>query len=206
MDNYTRMKSGKIYAAMDEELSQGRHRARQLVRQFNDSDSEDIEQRVLILKTLFKNTGERVYIEPPFRCDYGTLVEVGENFYANYELIILDCAPIKIGHDVMFGPRVSLYAASHPLDAEVRKTGLETSEGITIGDNVWLGGNVVVTPGVKIGDNTVVGAGSVVTKDLPSNVIAVGNPCRVLRELTNEDKEYWENERQQYNREEETNF
>ena len=128
---------------------------------------------------------------PPFYCDYGSHIEVGENFFANYNCTILDVAPVKIGDNVLFGPNVSLYTAGHPLHPVSRNSAYEYGISITIGDNVWLGGNVVVTPGVHIGNNVVIGAGSVVTKDIPDNMVAAGNPCRVIREITEEDKKYY---------------
>lgn len=137
-------------------------------------------------------------MEPPFYTDYGCNTEVGDNFYTNYECIILDIANVKIGNNVLFGPRVGLYTAGHPIDAVVRNEALEYGKPITIGDNVWVGGNVVVNPGVTIGNNVVIGSGAIVTKDIPDNVIAVGNPCRVLRKINADDKKYWELEKQKY--------
>lgn len=140
----------------------------------------------------------KLYIEPPFHCDYGCHISVGEWFYANYDCIMVDVCKVKIGDNVMFGPRVGIYTAGHPIDAEIRNTGLEFGAPVTIGDNVWVGGSVVINPGVTIGNNVVIGSGSVVTKDIPDNVVAVGNPCRVLREITEEDKRYWEEKRKEY--------
>jgi maltose O-acetyltransferase len=147
---------------------------------------------------MFKATGEDIYIEPPFRCDYGTNTTIGNNFYANFDCVFLDVAPIVIGENVMFGPKVNLLTPGHPIDAVIRNSGLEFGKKITIGDNVWIGGNAVVNPGVTIGNNTIIGSGSVVTKDIPDNVIAAGNPCKIIREITNEDKVYWEEEQQKY--------
>lgn len=206
MDNQSRMMAGKLYAANDEFLVNQRLQAKKLVQRFNQLPAEDNEGRSAILHELIGQSGENCYIEPPFRCDYGSNIHIGKNFYANYETIILDCASVTIGDDVMFGPRVNVFTASHPIDAMVRQTGLEVAKPITIGNGVWIGGNVTLTPGVEIGDHTVIGAGSVVTKSIPANVIAVGNPCHVLRAITKEDKKYWEEKRQQYNREEQTNF
>lgn len=206
MDNQSRMVAGKLYAAGDEKLVKGRLRAKKLVQRFNQLPVEDKDGRAAILDELLGQTGDNCYIEPPFRCDYGSNIHIGKNFYANYEAIILDCAPVTIGDEVMFGPRVNVFTASHPIDAVVRQTGLEIAAPITIGHRVWIGGNVTLTPGVEIGDNTIIGAGSVVTKSIPANVVAAGNPCRVLRAITEEDKKYWEEQRQQYNEEEQTNF
>ena len=144
-----------------------------------------------MIREILGKCGESVYIEQPFRCDYGSNIEVGENFYANYNLTVLDVARVRIGKNVMFGPNVSIYTAGHPIHPDSRNSGYEYGKEVTIGDNVWLGGNVVVNPNVHIGDNVVVGTGSVVTRDLPDNVIAVGNPCRVLREITEEDRKFY---------------
>jgi maltose O-acetyltransferase len=176
-----KMLAGELYLAADPELSELRRNARALMRAYNATTEDEPERRREILMQLLGGLGERIEIEPPFRCDYGHNIRVGENFYANFGVVILDCAPVTIGSNVLLAPNVQIYAAHHPLDAATRLTTLELASPITIGDNVWIGGNVIVLPGVAIGDNTVVGAGSVVTKDLPANVIAAGNPCRVLR-------------------------
>lgn len=132
---------------------------------------------------------------PPFHCDYGKNIEVGENFFANYNCIILDVAKVTIGKNVMFAPNVSIYTAGHPIHPDSRNSGYEYGIPVTIGDNVWIGGSVVINPGVTIGNNVVIGSGSVVTKDIPDNVIAVGNPCRVIREITEEDRKYYYKDR-----------
>ena len=141
-----------------------------------------------MLKKLLGKTGTMYYLEPPFRCDYGYNIELGEHFYANFNLIILDCAKVSIGNNVFFGPNVALYTAGHPMHPDPRNEKTEWAKSIEIGDNVWLGGNVVVNPGVKIGSNTVIGSGSVVTRDIPDWVFAAGNPCRVIRPVTEEDR------------------
>ena len=143
-----------------------------------------------------KGSRKNIMVVPPFYCDYGSHIEVGENFFANYNCTILDVAPVKIGDNVLFGPNVSLYTAGHPLHPVSRNSAYEYGISITIGDNVWLGGNVVVTPGVHIGNNVVIGAGSVVTKDIPDNMVAAGNPCRIIREITEEDKKYYYKDRE----------
>ena len=135
--------------------------------------------------------GEDGVIMPPFRCDYGSQIEIGDHFFANYDCLFLDVCSITIGNHVMLGPRVCLYTAAHPLSSEVRDTGLEYGKPITIGNSVWIGGNVIVNPGVTIGNEVVIGAGSVVTHDLPDGVIAAGNPCRVLRRISDEDRKFW---------------
>ncbi|MBO5436329.1 MAG: sugar O-acetyltransferase, partial [Thermoguttaceae bacterium] len=144
-----------------------------------------------LLRGILGKCGEKVWIEAPFHCDYGWNIEVGENFYANYGLTVLDVGKVIIGKNTMFGPNVSLYAVTHPLHPDSRNSGYEVGIPITIGDNVWLGGNVVIVPGVTIGNNVVVGAGSVVTKDLPDNVLAVGDPCRIVREITAADRDLY---------------
>ncbi|CAM3165260.1 sugar O-acetyltransferase [Lactiplantibacillus plajomi] len=151
-----------------------------------------------MLSEMFKQIGSGGYLEPPFHTDYGTNTTIGKNFYANYDAIFVDVGPITIGDNVMFGPRVGLYTAGHPLDAAIRNEQLEYGKAITIGDNVWFGGNVVVNPGVTIGSNVVIGSGSIVTHDIPDNVVAVGNPCRVLRELSQQDKDYWQAQKAAY--------
>lgn len=198
MTEKEKMLAGKLYIAQDEELAADNRKGRRLTRLFNRTTEEELEYRDTLLKELFESTGEKLYIEPPFHCDYGCHISIGEWFYANYDCIIVDVCKVKIGDNVMFGPRVGIYTAGHPIDAEIRNTGLEFGAPVTIGDNVWVGGSVVINPGVTIGNNVVIGSGSVVTKDIPDNVVAVGNPCKVLREITEEDKRYWEEKRQEY--------
>lgn len=198
MTEKEKMLAGKLYIAQDEELAADNRKGRRLTRLFNRTTEEELEYRDTLLKELFESTGEKLYIEPPFHCDYGCHISVGEWFYANYDCIMVDVCKVKIGDNVMFGPRVGIYTAGHPIDAEIRNIGLEFGAPVTIGDNVWVGGSVVINPGVTIGNNVVIGSGSVVTKDIPDNVVAVGNPCRVLREITEEDKRYWEEKRKEY--------
>ena len=193
-----RMLSGDLYIADDPELAKDFHKAKRLLREYNQTTEYQETDRKKILDDLFKQSGKKIHIEPPFHTDYGCNTVIGENFYSNYDCIILDIANVKIGDNVMFGPRVGLYTAGHPIDAVIRNEYYEYGKPITIGNNVWAGGNVVVNPGVTIGDNVVIGSGAVVTKDIPSNVIAVGNPCKVLREINDQDKKYWEAEKQRY--------
>lgn len=195
-----RMLAGKLYTSSDE-LREMNRRNRRLTQRYNTTTVDEKAERKSLLKDLLGNAGEHVYLEPPFYCDYGDHISVGNNFYANFDCIMLDVAPITIGDDVMFGPRVGLYTAGHPIDAQVRISGLEFGSPITIGNNVWVGGSTVINPGVTIGDNVVIGSGSVVTKDIPNNVIAVGNPCKVLREITEEDAAYWSKLKTQYEEE-----
>ena len=149
-----------------------------------------------MIKDIVGKCGKDIFIEPPFHCDYGKNIEVGENFYANFNCVILDVGKVKIGNNVMFAPNVSIYTAGHPIHPESRNSGYEYGIGITIGDNVWVGGSVVINPGVHIGNNVVIGSGSVVTKDIPDNVIAVGNPCRIIREITEDDRKYYFKDRE----------
>jgi maltose O-acetyltransferase len=178
-----KMLTGELYNAADPELTAGRQRARSLTRRFNATTEEEPGERLKILRELLGAVGPRVEIEPPFRVDYGNNIFIGDNFYANFGCIILDCARVTIGENVMLAPNVQIYAAHHPIEAAERIKGPELASPITIGNNVWIGGGAIICPGVTIGDNTTIGAGSVVTKDIPANVVAAGNPCRVLREL-----------------------
>lgn len=196
-----RMLAGELYRANDSELGKMNKRNRRLLYEFNHSEFDAVEQREKIIKELLGRTGEKVYFEPPFRCDYGDHIYVGENFYANFDCIMLDVAPITIGNDVMFGPRVGVYTAAHPIDPEVRQSGLEFGAPITIGNNVWVGAGAIINPGVKIGNDVIIGSGSVVTKDLPDKVVAVGNPCRILRKVNEADKKYWTGLKEAYEKE-----
>lgn len=159
--------------------------------EYNNIPPRDRAKRKELMRTIVGKIGEEFNIESPFQCDYGYNIEIGENFYSNHNLIILDVGRVKIGDNVQVAPNVSIYTAGHPVHPETRNTGYEYGIDITIGDNVWIGGSVSILPGVTIGDNAVIGAGSVVTKDIPANVIAAGNPCRVIREITEEDRYYY---------------
>jgi maltose O-acetyltransferase len=144
---------------------------------------DERDRRTEILSELLGATGDNVYIEPTFLCDYGENIFIGNNFYANFDCVILDVCKVSIGDNVKFGPRVCVYAAGHPIDAQTRNSLLEFGKSIKLGDNVWIGGSAVILPGVTIGDNTVIGAGAVVTKDIPASVVAAGNPCKVIRKI-----------------------
>ena len=198
MTEWERMGTGELYNAGDQELLAARDRAKRLTWRYNQMDPTDWAGRTELLRELLGRLGEDCWIEPSFRCDYGTRISIGDHFFANYDCIFLDVAPITIGEHVLFGPRVGLYTAGHPLDREVRDAGLEFGRPIVIGDSVWLGGNVVVLPGVTIGPGTIVAAGSVVTRDLPSGVVAAGNPCRVLRPITQADQARWRRAAEEY--------
>lgn len=178
-----KMLAGEVYDSADSELAAGRLRARSLTRRFNESREDEGDLRLALLRELFGATGGSVSIEPPFHCDYGSNIFLGDGFYMNFGGIILDCNTVRIGANVQCGPSVHLLTAYHPLLAAERMTGAELASPIVIGENVWLGGGVIVCPGVTIGDNTTIGAGSVVTRDIPANVFAAGNPCRVIRSL-----------------------
>ena len=191
MTQRERLLSGGLCSAADPELFRPRQEARRLTRLYNQTAEDQPEERRRLLEALLGGVGENAFLEPPFRCDYGGNITVGRDFYANYDCIILDVCPVTIGDRVLFGPRVGLYGAGHPLDPEVRAGGLENGGPITIGDDVWLGGGVVVLPGVTIGAGAVIAAGAVVTRDIPSGVLAAGVPCRVLRPLNERDRTYW---------------
>lgn len=186
-----KMLSGKPYYAFGEELQNERQRARLLSFMFNSMHPEKKEEKNQIIVELFNAIGENFFIEPPFRCDYGHNISVGKNFYANYNCMILDCAKVLIGDNVLIAPNVTITTAGHPVHYLRRLEGYEYAFPITIGDNVWIGSGVTINPGVKIGDNSVIGSGSIVTDDIPQNCISFGNPCRVYREITDEDKQYY---------------
>lgn len=196
MNQKDRMLAGLPYKAWLDGLTEERTAARLLVHQLNLLSPDAHEERDGLIRKLLGKTGELVHIETPFRCDYGSNITVGNNFYANFNCTILDVGKVVIGDNVMFAPNVSLYTAGHPVHPDSRNSGYEYGIAITIGNNVWIGGNVIVNPGVTIGNNVVIGAGSVVTKDIPDNVIAVGSPCRIIREITEEDRKYYYKDRE----------
>lgn len=191
MTEKEKMISGKPYIASGKELIEERQYAKDLIFELNSLNPREIEKRNEVIKKLLGNVGEHFYMEPPFRCDYGYNISIGENFYANYNCTILDCAKVTIGDNVLFAPNVSLFTAGHPIHFDPRNAGIEYAFPITIGNNVWVGGGVIINPGITIGDNVVIGSGSVVTKDIPSNSLAVGNPCKVIHEITEEYKKYY---------------
>lgn len=191
MNQKERMLNGLPYKAWLDGLSEERMETKLKVYDYNLCRPDKKEEMTRIIKSIIGKTGEEIHIEQPFRCDYGSNIEVGENFYSNYNCIMLDVGKITIGKNVMFAPNVSIYTAGHPIHPQSRNSGYEYGIPVTIGNNVWVGGSVVINPGVTIGNNVVIGSGSVVTKDIPDNVIAVGNPCRVIREITEEDRKYY---------------
>jgi maltose O-acetyltransferase len=178
-----KMRAGELYLASDPELTALRRRARRLTRLYNSTTEEEPNRRLEILRELFAQVGDRIEVEPPFRCDYGSQIRIGNGFYANFDCIILDCNLVTIGRNVKLGPRVQIIAGFHPTDPVVRSAGPELAAPVTIGDDVWIGAGAIIGPGVTIGAGTTIGAGSVVTRDVPPRVVAVGVPCRVLRHL-----------------------
>lgn len=191
MNQKERMCMGLPYRAGADGLPESRLACKELLYRFNSCPPQEQPAVQELLKTLFGKTGERLWIEQPFHCDYGWNIELGEHFYANYNLTILDVGKVTIGKNVMCAPNVAIYTAGHPVHPQSRSSGYEYGIPVTIGDNVWIGGNAVILPGVTIGSNAVIGAGSVVTRDIPDNVIAAGNPCRVIREITEADRDYY---------------
>ena len=192
------MLSEQLYIANDAELAKDNAKARKLTRLINTATEAQVEYRLELFRELFGSIGNTFWIEPPFHTDYGCNTYIGDNFYANYDCIFIDVAKIDIGKNVFFGPRVCLYTAGHPIDAEIRNKQLEYGKNIKIGNDVWVGGNTVINPGVTIGNNVVIGSGSVVTKDIPDGVIAAGVPCRVIRRITGEDTAYWKKQAEAY--------
>ncbi len=193
MNMRERMAANLPYKAWMDGLAEDRLECRKKIYKFNNMSPDEEEESLKYLKEeiLGKVGGGYFNIEKPFRCDYGYNIEIGDNFFANFNFVVLDVGKVRIGNNVQIAPNVGLYTAGHPLHPDSRNSGYEYGIDITIGDNVWIGGSVCVMPGVTIGNNAVIGAGSVVTKDIPDNAIAVGNPARVLRYITEEDREYY---------------
>jgi maltose O-acetyltransferase len=177
------MLAGELYDANAPELVEGRTRARRLLSAYNATDAADREGRTHLLAQLVGSHGDGVWIEPPFYCDYGSNITLGDRAYLNFDCVVLDCAPVSIGAGTMLGPAVQIYAATHPVDAAARAEGREYALPVTIGTDVWIGGAVVILPGVTIGDRSVIAAGSVVTRDVPDGVVVGGNPGRIVRRL-----------------------
>ena len=191
MNQKERMLAGLPYKAWMDGLSQERLENKKKIFAFNHLEPDKIEEKEKLLKEILGKTGKYVNIEAPFHCDYGYNIEVGENFFANYNFTVLDVGKVRIGANAQIAPNVSIYTAGHPIHLDSRNSGYEYGISITIGDNVWIGGNVCIMPGVTIGNNVVIGAGSVVTKDVPDNVIAAGNPCKIIRTITDEDRDFY---------------
>lgn len=191
-----KMQQGLLYDAnYDAELLAARARCKDLCFAFNQTKPSQIKEQEEIIRALFGKVGAHFCVTAPFWCDYGANIRVGDHFYTNHNCVILDGANVTFGDNVFIAPNCVFSTAGHPLDTEQRNRGLEYAYPITVGDNVWFGASVTVLPGVTIGSNTVIGAGSLVNRDIPDGVVAVGNPCRVLRQITEEDrKKYWRNE------------
>lgn len=177
------MLAGELYDALDKTLSIERTNARILLKKLNEATEDHAEERAGIMKELFPHAGTDLWLQSPFYCDYGYNIKTGDKVFFNFNCVVLDVMPVNIGSRTMFGPGVQIYTATHPIAHMERASGLEFAKGVTIGDDVWIGGAAIICPGVTIGDRTVIGAGSVVTKDIPSDVIAAGNPCKVIRTL-----------------------
>lgn len=187
MTEKEKQQAGMLYNGNDRELMAERVNAKKLCAEYNAATYNDFQKKERLLDRLLALRGENTWIEANFFCDYGYNIIIGDNFYANHNCVILDCAEVTFGDNVFIGPNCGFYTAGHPLNAEQRNSGLEFAKPIKVGSNVWIGGNVCVMPGVTIGDNVVIGGGSVVTKDIPSGTVAVGNPCKVIREITDKD-------------------
>ncbi|UZR94498.1 sugar O-acetyltransferase [Chondrinema litorale] len=177
------MLAGEMYDPEDAELVAERKTARLLFQQYNATTEHDLEERKQILTELMGQNGDNVNIQPPFYCDYGYNIYLGKNCFFNFDCVILDVCKVTIGDNLMAAPKVQIYTATHPLDPVKRNSGRELGAEIKIGNNVWLGGGCIICPGVTIGDNSTIGAGSVVTRDIPANVFAAGNPCKVVKEI-----------------------
>lgn len=183
MTEKEKQQAGELYNGNDRELVADRVKAKKLCAEYNAVEYNDYQKRERLLDRLLALRGENTWIEANFFCDYGYNIIIGDNFYANHNLVILDCAEVVFGDNVFIGPNCGFYTAEHPLDAETRNQGLESARPIKVGSNVWIGGNVCVMPGVTIGDGAVIGGGSVVTKDIPAGMLAVGNPCKPVRPI-----------------------
>lgn len=188
MTEWEKMQAGLTYNDFDKDLFNRRVEAKKLFRAYNRTDDDDVDKRNDIMHRLFRHVGENVWIEPDFRCEFGKNITIGNNVYINFGCVILDCGQVSIGDDTLIGPNVGIFSGNHAADAGERTAGGLIPKPIAIGDRVWICGNVSIVPGVRIGDESVIGAGSVVTHDIPSGVIAAGNPCRVLRKITEKDK------------------
>lgn len=194
MNNVERRDAQMPYIS-DESVMEEQKVCRRILQRLNTVDRSDFAEISKIVKELFgKSNG--AFVNPPFYCDYGSHIEVGKNFFANYNCMIIDVAKVKIGDNCQMAPNVAIYTAGHPVHPASRNTAYEYGIEVTIGDNVWIGGNTVIVPGVHIGSNTVIGAGSVVTKDIPDWVVAAGNPCRVIRKITEEDRKFYFRDRE----------
>ena len=186
-----RMRSGKLYFCTDEELAREQLKCLDRLYDFNQTRPSEMEKRSALLKEILAEVGENCYVEPPLHANWGIHTHFGRNVYANFNLTLVDDTDIFVGDSVMFGPNVVVATAGHPIDPELRRKVAQFNVPVRIGSNVWIGAGAILLPGVTIGENSVIGAGSVVTHDIPPNVVAVGNPCRVLREISDRDREYY---------------
>ena len=191
MNAKERMKSGKIYFCTDEELAKEQLRRLDRLYDFNQTRPSEMPKRMALLKEILAEVGENCYVEPPLHANWGCHTHFGNNVYANVNLTLVDDTDIYVGDGVLFGPNVVVAVAGHPVDPDLRRKVAQFNLPVHIGNNVWIGAGAIILPGIAIGDNSVIGAGSVVTKDVPANVVAVGNPCRVLREIGEHDREYY---------------
>jgi maltose O-acetyltransferase len=178
-----KMSAGELYVASDGELVELHKRAQELLHRFNSSTPAQIDEREGIIRKLFGSIGAGSVVRPPFFCDYGSYIFAGEKLFVNYDCVIIDCNEVRIGDNVLLAPKVQIYTANHPFEPELRRAELELASPVIIGDDVWIGGGAIICPGVEIGAGTTIGAGSVITKNIPPNVLAAGNPCRVIRAL-----------------------
>ncbi len=179
-----KMIAGELYDPLDSQLVEDRLKTRLLIKELNDSSEDDPDRRFRVLQHLIPNAAPGLWLQPPFYCDYGYNITTGEKVFFNFNCVVLDVAPVVIGSRTMFGPNVQIYTATHPMDHRERASGREFAKPIRIGEDVWVGGSAIICPGVTIGDRSVIGAGSVVTKDIPPDVFAAGNPCRVIRPIS----------------------
>ncbi|MCM1293856.1 MAG: sugar O-acetyltransferase [Bacteroides sp.] len=182
-EEWAKMLNGEIYDAVHPEFISRLEITRQRIWEFNNLNPSLTDELKALFLSIVEDCGEKIHVNQPFRCDYGCNIHIGNNFFANFNLTILDEAPVTIGDNVFIGPNVSIYTACHPIEPEARDTGAEWAEAVTIGNSVWIGGGVTILPGVTIGDNCVIGAGSVVTRDVAPNTVAAGNPARPIKKI-----------------------
>ena len=193
MDIRERMKSGKLYDPGDSEIMAEQAQWLEVLYDFNQTRPSQMERRQELMKKLFAQVGKNCYIEPPLHANWGKNTHLGDGVYANFNLTLVDDTDIYIGDHVMIGPNVTIDTGTHPVCPELRERGVQYNMPVIIGANVWIGAGAILLPGVRVGENSVIGAGSLVNKDIPANVVAVGSPCRVLREITQRDREYYHN-------------
>lgn len=195
MNTRERMENGQLYFCTDEEVAKEQLKCLDRLYDFNRTRPSEMPKRMALLKEILAEVGENCYVEPPLHANWGINTHFGNNVYANFNLTLVDDCDIYVGDSVMFGPNVTVAVAGHPIDPGLRRKVAQFNIPVRIGNNVWIGAGAVILPGVTIGDNSVIGAGSIVTKDIPANVVAVGNPCRVLREINDRDREYYYKDR-----------